>query len=106
MENKGLRPATWAWFGLAAYITLADAALIAGERKGWDRYCTMSTAFKEALGSPVRRWQLILLWATITLHLFPILVPEKIQPYEPMGFIGRKLSNVIFRPQHRQDNCE
>lgn len=99
---RKLRPATWAWIGLVVYVTTADALLIAAEMRGWSGYCTMSSAFKAALERPVKRWQLILAWLLVTLHLFPVVLPERYRPYEPVGLTGRALSGAIGRAADRR----
>ena len=73
-----MRPAVVAWAGLAAYITAVDALLIHGEHQGREGYCTMSTAFEEALRHPMKRWPVAVAWGLVTLHLFDAWIPVSI----------------------------
>jgi hypothetical protein len=91
---KRHRPASLAWFGLVSYVVVVDVYLITQEINGRDGYSTMSTVFKEAVRHPVKRFPLLLAWATLTLHLFPILYPERYYKYEPITFIGRHISGT------------
>ncbi len=65
-------PAFGAWLGLVGYIIAADAILIVFERNGHVRYYTMSTAFRNALSHPWKRWLVIIVWGLLTLHLFDL----------------------------------
>ncbi len=98
------RPAELGWLGLVAYVTVVDGLLIAGEKRGRDRYCTMSTVFKEALDRPIVRWQLVAMWLIVTFHLFPIILPPKWRAYEPMGLTARVVSSILSNmlPQRSQ----
>lgn len=88
------RPATAAWIGLVGYVVAVDSYLIVQEAKGRDGYCTMSTAFKDAVRHPVKRLPLVMAWSILTLHLFPILYPERYHKYEPITLIGRYISGT------------
>lgn len=63
-------PASFAWIGLVIYVVSVDATLIVYERKGFKRSYTMSTAFRNALSHPWKRWPVIIVWSLLTLHLF------------------------------------
>jgi len=65
-----VKPAHYAWFGLVVYIISADVTLIVFERKGYHRFYTMSSAFRNALSHPWKRWPVIIVWSLLTLHLF------------------------------------
>ena len=88
------RPASLAWAGLIVYVVLIDSYLIAQETRGKEGYCTMSTAFKDALRHPIKRLPLLAAWAILTLHLFPILYPERYHKYEPITLAGRYISGT------------
>lgn len=84
-----LRPAGYSWLGLTIYVVAADTVLIIQERRGLQTYCTMSTGFRTALQHPLKRWPVILIWLSITFHLFSFFFPENIRRFEPMGVVAR-----------------
>lgn len=94
---RKLRPATKAWVGLTAYVVIADTYLIYQETKHREGYCTMSTAFEDALRHPAKRWPVSISWALLTLHLFDLVLPEKLKPYEPITGIGRLVTERLRR---------
>lgn len=70
---KRVGRAQQAWIGLAIYVVLADSLLV------HRREPTMSSAFREAVCHPRRRWPVIAAWAYLTLHLFG---PNRIKELE------------------------
>jgi len=94
-----LRPAGWCWLGLTVYVINADAFLIYNERAGRTNYYTMSSAFRDAVKHPRKRWPIILAWLALTLHLFDFIIPIKIRQYDPLRMAGSGLSRFVFRPK-------
>ena len=50
------KPASYAWTGLVGYVIAADVVLVTFERKGAEGFGTMSSAFRDSLAHPVKRW--------------------------------------------------
>ena len=50
------KPASYAWTGLVGYVIAADVVLVSFERKGLEGFGTMSSAFRDSLAHPVKRW--------------------------------------------------
>jgi hypothetical protein len=94
-----LRPAGYCWLGLTIYVIGADLFLLIQERKGKPNYYTMSSAFRDALRHPVRRWPVILMWLLLTFHLFDFFFPEKLRQLEPIGATGRQISRLTSFPE-------
>jgi hypothetical protein len=69
-----------AWLGLVGFVIVSDAVLI----KIKDR--TMSSAFRDAIHHPRRRWPVSISWALLTLHLFTR------TKYDPISIAGRLLA--------------
>lgn len=99
---RKLRPGTWGWVGLVGYVAAVDGYLIYRQARGRPEYCTMSTSFKEALDRPWRRWQLLLSWFIVTVHLFPVVLPAKYRKYEPIQFVGGVVSGAVARAAGRR----
>lgn len=88
-QNK-ISPAGWCWGGLVGYVLIADSFLIKKSKSGQTHYYTMSTAFRESLAHPIKRWPIMMLWGLLTFHLFDFFFPDKVKQYEPIRFIGNK----------------
>lgn len=69
-----------AWAGLTAYVCLADLALVRAKQD------TLSTAFRDAVHHPIKRWPVGVLWTFLTAHLFLNL------PWDPLRKIGERIS--------------
>jgi hypothetical protein len=65
---------------LVGFVIVSDAVLI----KIKDR--TMSSAFRDAIHHPRRRWPVSISWALLTLHLFTR------TKYDPISIAGRLLA--------------
>ena len=85
---KKLSPAGWSWFGLTIYVISADLYLIAQRQKGKMQFYTMSTAFRDSLSHPIKRWPIILIWTYLTFHLFNFFFPERIRRLDPLSALG------------------
>jgi hypothetical protein len=90
-----MRPAGRAWLGLSAYVIGVDSYLIYKETRQQEGYCTMSTAFEDALRHPVRRWPVVAAWGLLTVHLFDSVIPVNVRKYEPIGVLGKKVGRYI-----------
>lgn len=72
-----------AWMGLVGYIIVSDAILV----KIKDR--TMSSAFRDSIHHPRRRWPVTASWLLLTLHLFTRC------KYDPISIIGKMLADKV-----------
>ena len=77
------KPASYAWTGLVGYVIAADVVLVTFERKGLEGFGTMSSAFRDSLAHPVKRWPVIVAWGLLTFHLFDFFFPERVRRVEP-----------------------
>jgi len=89
-----IKPAGYCWLGLSLYVVSADMFLIVNERKDSEKYYTMSSAFRDALAHPIKRWPVILMWLGLTFHLFDFFFPEHIKKYEPVRLIGTRIAKT------------
>lgn len=84
-----IRPAAWGWAGLAAYIVAYERWLLQGERD------TLTRVFGDALLDPRRRWPTVAVVVIIVLHLFSVLLPQRLRdlfaPYDPIGKLAKVL---------------
>lgn len=88
MERETL-PAEIAWFGLVAYVSLADGLLLANDK------APMTDAWRKALKHPVNRWVVILAWIFTTKHLFFGSFFPKIDPFYSIMFFARKINKSL-----------
>lgn len=80
---KRLKPGTWGWIGLTAYVAAWDA--LAPE--------TLTGAFGRAVLHPRKRWQVIAAWGVTTAHLFHLL-PKRFDPIYGFGCVLRVNRNA------------
>ncbi len=76
-----------AWTGLAAYVVAYDLwALLHGRE-------TLSSSYYRATQHPVRKWPTVVVWLTLTLHLYH-LIPER---YDPLRAPLRGRTQTSYR---------
>ena len=93
-----LTPGAKAWCGLAGYVILADAYLIARRER------TMSSVFGEALMHPTKRWPVLVTWGFLSMHLHKAILPRFVGHVDPLhaAFIaGEKLWYTVSGEQHQ-----
>lgn len=69
---------TRAWVGLALYVSAYDIWAAT------TRHETLSMAFYKAIQHPVKRFPTIVVWATLTAHLFKF-IPDRYDPLRSWG---------------------
>jgi hypothetical protein len=74
---------TLGWVGLVAYVALTDAILIKTKSR------TMSSAFRDAIHHPAKRWVVGASWVGLTVHLFTK------TKYDPISIIGQLIAEKI-----------
>ncbi len=89
------KPASIAWAGLVGYVVTADVVLVTFERKGAERFGTMSAAFRDSLAHPIKRWPVIVAWGLLTFHLFDFFFPERVRRVEPGRACVRLIEQIL-----------
>ena len=89
------KPASYAWTGLVGYVIVADVVLVTFERKGLEGFGTMSSAFRDSLAHPVKRWPVIVAWGLLTFHLFDFFFPERVRRVEPGRACVRLIEQIL-----------
>ncbi len=70
---RRLESGTPGWAGLVGFIASYDAYALKTNRE------TLSGAFHRSIKHPWKRWPVVLLWATVTAHLFHF-IPRRWDP--------------------------
>jgi hypothetical protein len=104
--RKGLRPGGWAWLGLVGSVVATDAYLIRRRKKAVEagvvdpeRWATMSVVFGDLLSDKWTRVPVVIVWASLTLHLFAVLIPapirERLGHFDAIGALARAIERAV-----------
>lgn len=94
---RRLRPAGWAWIGLAAYVVVIDSLLLRKHKTHGLPYCSMSEAFGDMLRHPAKRWPVTAVWTMLTLHLFGYFLPGPPgywSKFDPLTYVVRVIDSI------------